>query len=144
MHGLVFVYYCPFDITQKDGFCFVFYFKWKYFFLIDHILSETICHFCFCLLFSNMYPKIKLMAKNWLDLCNFYSKVTFWIFVYENIFLFFFADFELFMFHNSIVKISEKLNKQNWLKICLQVTYPTDFCIICIHFYYVKKWKYLI
>ena len=31
------------------------------------------------------------------------------------------------MFHNNIVKISEKLNKRNLLKICLQVTYPTDF-----------------
>ena len=34
------------------------------------------------------------------------------------------------MFHNNIVKISEKLNKWNLLKICLQVTYPTDFYII--------------
>ena len=56
----------------------------------------------------------------------------------------FFAEFELLMFRNNIVKISEKLNKRNLLKICLQVTYPTDFCIICIHFYYGKKWKYLI
>ena len=48
------------------------------------------------------------------------------------------------MFHNNIVKISEKLNKQNLLKIYLQVTYPTYFCLICIHFYYGKKWKYLI
>ena len=51
----------------------------------------------------------------------------------------FFAEFELLMFHNNIVKISEKLNKQNLLKICLQVTYPTDSCINCIHFYYGKK-----
>ena len=45
------------------------------------------------------------------------------------------------MFHHNIVKISEKLNKQNLLKICVQVTYPTDFCIIFIHFYYGEKWK---
>ena len=45
------------------------------------------------------------------------------------------------MFHNNIVKISEKLNKQNLLKICLQVTYPTDFYIICIHFYLWEKVK---
>ena len=31
----------------------------------------------------------------------------------------------------------------NLLKIYLHVTYPRDFCIICIHFYYGKKWKYL-
>ena len=48
------------------------------------------------------------------------------------------------MFHNSTVKISEKMNEQKLLKICLQITYPTDFCIICILFYYRKKWKYLI
>ena len=43
------------------------------------------------------------------------------------------------MFHNNIMKISEKFNKWNLLKIFLQVTYPTDFCIICIHFYYGKN-----
>ena len=43
----------------------------------DHILSETICLFCFCVLFSNMYPKTKLTAKDWSDLCNFYSKEIF-------------------------------------------------------------------
>ena len=46
------------------------------------------------------------------------------------------AEFQLLMFHNSIVKMSEKLNKRNLLKICLLATYPTDFCIICIPFYY--------
>ena len=48
------------------------------------------------------------------------------------------------MFRNNIVKISEKLNNMYLLKICLQATYPTDFCIICIQFYYWEKWKYLI
>ena len=48
------------------------------------------------------------------------------------------------MFHNNIMKILEKLNKRNLFKICLQITYPTDFYIICINFYYGKKWKYLI
>ena len=48
------------------------------------------------------------------------------------------------MFHTNIVKISENLNKQNLLKICLQSIYSTDFCVICIHFYYGKKWEYLI
>ena len=46
--------------------------------MIDHILSETICLFCFCVLFSNMYRKIKFTTKNWSDLCNFYSKVILW------------------------------------------------------------------
>ena len=91
-----------------------------------------------------MYAKIKFIAKNWSDLCNFYNKVIFWNFCLRKYFLLFFAEYELLMFHNNIVKISEKLNKQNLLKICLQVTYPTKFCIICINFYYGKKWKYLI
>ena len=72
--------YCPFDISRKDVFCLAFYLKWKYFVLIDHILSETICLFCFCDLFSDMYPKIKFIAENWSDLCNFHSKVIFWNF----------------------------------------------------------------
>ena len=45
------------------------------------------------------------------------------------------------MFHNKVVKISEKMNKQTLLEICLQVTYSTDFCIICIHFYHGEKVK---
>ena len=136
--------YCPFDISLKDVFCSAFYLKWNYFVLIDHILSETFCLFCFCVLFSNMYPKIKFITKNWSHLCNFYSKVIFWKFYLRKYFLFFLAEFKSLVFHNNVVKISEKLNKQNVLKICLQVTYPTNFCIICSHFYYGKKWKYLI
>ena len=50
--------YCPFDIIE-EVFCLVFYFKRKYFILLDHILSETICLFCFCVLFSNIYTIIK-------------------------------------------------------------------------------------
>ena len=72
--------YCSFDISRKDVFCLVFYFKWKYFVLIDHILSETICLFCFCVLLSIFYSKIKFTAKNWSDPCTFYSKVIFFLF----------------------------------------------------------------
>ena len=125
-------------------FCLAFYLKWKCFVLIDYILSETICLFCFCVLFSNMYPKIKFIARNCSDLCNFYSKVFFLNFCLSKYLLLFFAEFELLMFHNTIVKILEKLNKWNLLKNCLQVTYPTNFCIIFIHFYYGKKWSYWI
>ena len=128
----------------KTFFCLAFSLKWKYFVLIDHILWETICLFCFCVLFSNMYPKIKFIAKNWSDLCNFYSRMIFLNFCLRKYFLIFFAEFKSLIFHNNIVKISEKLNKQNLLKICSQVTYPTNFCIICMHFYHREKWKYLI
>ena len=54
------------------------------------------------------------MAKYWSDLCNFYSKVIFLEFFTKKIFLIFFAEFELLMFHNYIVKTSEKLNKRNF------------------------------
>ena len=76
--------------------------------MIDYILSETICLFCFCVLFSNMNPKINFFARNWSDLCNFYSKAIFWNFCVSKYFLLFFAEFELLMFHNNIMKISEK------------------------------------
>ena len=79
---------CPFDISRKDVFCLAFSLKWKYFVLIDHILSEIICLFCFCVLFSNIYPKIKFIAKNWSDPCNFYSKVIFWNFCLRKYFYF--------------------------------------------------------
>ena len=94
-------------------FCLTFYFKWKSFVLADHILSETICLFYFCVLFSNIYTKIKLTAKSWSDLCNFNSKGIFWNFYLRKYFSLSFAEFELLMFHNKIVKISEKLNKWN-------------------------------
>ena len=58
-----------------------------------------------------MYPKIKFIARNRSDLCNFYSKAIFLNFCLSKYFLLFFAEFELLMFHNNIVKISEKLNK---------------------------------
>ena len=39
--------------------------------MIDNILSETICHFCSCALFLNIYSKINFIAKNGSDLGNF-------------------------------------------------------------------------
>ena len=87
----------------------------------------------------NLWPKIGLTYVISI------VKRFFWNFCPRRFCLLFFAEFELLMFHNkNIVKISEKLNKRNFLKLCLQVTYPTDFCIIFIHFYYGKNWKYLI
>ena len=56
-------------------------------------------------------------------------------------FLLFFAELKLLMFHNNIVKICENFRKIEQAELVenLQVTYPTDICIICIHFYYGKK-----
>ena len=84
------------------------------------VLSEIICLFCFWVLFSNIYPKIRFMTKNCPDLCNFYSKVLVWNFCLRKYFVLFFAEFELLM----------PLNKRNMLKICLQISYLTDSCII--------------
>ena len=52
------------------------------------------------------------MAVNWSDLCNFYSKVIFWNFCLRKYFLLFFVEFELLMFHNNTVKISEKIEQE--------------------------------
>ena len=69
---------------------------------------------CVCVLFSKIYPKITFTAKNWSDLCNFYSKVIFFfffvLFCIGKYFLLFHAEFELLMFCNIFVKISDKLN----------------------------------
>ena len=73
-----------FDITQKDVFAWRFILNENILFWMT-ITSKTISPFCFCVLFSNMYPKIKLMAKNWSDLCNFYSKVIFLEFLIKKI-----------------------------------------------------------
>ena len=118
----------------------------KIFFSDWHIL-ETICLFCFCVLFSNIYPKIKIYDQNlvWhaISIAEWFVFLNFCLWKYS---LLFFAVLELLMLYNNIVKISEKCNKRNLLIICFQVTstYPTDFCIIFIHFYYGKQWKYLI
>ena len=84
----------------------------------------------------NLQPKI--------DLTYAISTVKwfFWNFCLRKYFLLFFVEFESLMFHTNIVDISEKMNKRKLLQICLKVTYPTDFCIICIHFHFGRKWKY--
>ena len=60
--------------------------------------------------FSNIYHIIDFRTKNGSDLCNFYSKLDFFKFFIRNIFCFC-SVFELLMFHNNTVKISEILNK---------------------------------
>ena len=108
----------------------------------ENILSETICRFCFCAMFSNIYRKLNFMAKIGSDLCNFYSKLEFldlfFIYIYV-LFLLFCTDFKLMMFYYNIVKISRILNKKNLLKNCIQTNYPIDFCTFCDHFYYGKN-----
>ena len=142
--GFTLHYYCPFDISRKDVFCLAFHLKWKYFVLTDHILSETICLFYFCVLFSNSYTKIKFTAKSWSDLCNFYSKLIFWNFLSKKIFF----SFPLLNLNYWCFTILWKFQK-NWTSgtswksgsklPTLQISAWFGFI-----FYYGKKWKYLI
>ena len=137
--------YCPFDITRKDVFCLAFYFERKYFVLNDHILSETICLFCFCVLFSNMYPKIKFMTKIWSDLCNFYSKVIFLEFLIKKVIF-------IFLCRNWFIGVSQQYCenfrkiKQAELVENLPPSYLPYRFLHNLHsfFYYGEKWKYLI
>ena len=107
---------------NKNVFFFVFFY---------HILSGTICRFYFCALFSSIYCKFNFTAKN--------EPRYFFI---RNYILFLISDAKLLMSHNSIVKLSGVLNKWNFLKTCIQSTYPINFCIICSNFYYGlwRKW----
>ena len=50
------------------------------------LMMDSYSLFCFCILFSNIYPKIKFTAKNWSDLYK--VKWFFFIFLLENIFYF--------------------------------------------------------
>ena len=132
--------YCPFDIFLKDVF---FFFFCLTFILDDNLLFWltisyqkpfvfSVSLFCFQIftIKFNLWPKVGLTYAISI------VKWFFFNFCLRKYFLLFFAEFELLMFYNSIVKISEKLNKWNLLKIGLQVTYPTDFCMIWLHFYY--------
>ena len=121
------------------------FFAWR-FILNENILFRlTISYkkpFAFSVsVFCSQIFKVKFNSQPEISLTYAISivKRSFGVYVLVNIFLLFLAEFELLIFHNNIVKISEKFNKRNLSKICLQVTYPTDFCIFCIHFYYGKK-----
>ena len=81
---------------------------------LGKIFFLAICLFFFLYLKLNLRPKIGLTYALSIINCffpfNFFSK---------KLFLLFFAEFKLLIFHNSIVKSSEKLNKRNVLKILL-------------------------
>ena len=138
------VYYCPFDISWKDIFCLVFYFRWKSFVKIDHILSKTICLFCFCVLFSNIYTKIKFTAKSGSDLCNFYSKVIFWNFCLRKYVLFSLLNLNCWCFITILWNF-----QKNWTSgTCWKSGSKLPFLHISAWFGFIftlgKKWNYLI
>ena len=83
----------------------------------------------------NLLPKIGLTYAIIVS----YSKVALWNFCLRKYFLLFFSEFKLLMFHNNIEKISENLNKQNLLKICLQIIYGTLFLYFLHSFFTMGK-----
>ena len=90
-------------------------------------------------LFSNINPKIKFTAKNWPDLCNVYSKVMVLNFSLRKYFVLFFAEFKLLMFHNNIVKISEK-NEQAELVENLPPSYLPYISLHNLHVHPFFRW----
>ena len=108
MHTFIehWIAYRSLDITRKDVLSLEFYFKWKYFILIDHILSETIVFSVSVFLFSNLRPKIKFCPKIGLTYAIYIVKYLVWKFFPRKCVLLFFAELDLLMFHNNIVKIS--------------------------------------
>ena len=94
---------------------------------------------------SQIYTlKLNLSPKVGLTYAISIVKWFFEMFVLVNIFYLFLLNLNYWCFTTILWKFQKKMNKQNLSKICLQVTYPTNFCIIFIHFYYGKKWKYWI
>ena len=84
----------------------MFYFKGKH--LFDSINHLFLWNY-FCALFSNIYPKINFMVKNWSDPCIFYSEQIFW----------------------------EKKQQKTTIKYFF--IYPTNFLTIDISQYYCKN-----
>ena len=100
--------------------------------LIDHILSETICLFCFCVLFSTIYPKIKLKKKKkkkkkktGITYTISIVKWYFGIFILTNVFSVFFGNLQSFMVHDNIVKPSEFWKKKKKKKKKNASSWPT-------------------
>ena len=105
-----------------------------------------------------MYPKIKFIAENWSDLCNFYSKVISWNVCSRKYFFYFSllnlnywrsigraelwaALYYLLVFHNNIMKNSEK-NEQAELVENLPPNYlPYKFLLNLHSFLLLEKVK---
>ena len=123
--------YCPLGITRKELFCFAFILNENILFWLTisyqkpFIFSVSVfCSQIFTLKL-NLQPKIGL---------TYAISIVKWFFFYflckKAGFLFSLLNLNSWMFHNNIVKISEKWTYANMLKTCLQFTYPKDFCII--------------
>ena len=109
--------------------------------ILPHQHQVILCHLQLCLNLSSAFNDcLHIESPLSGELCYLLTTLV-WNICRSKFVLLFFAEFELIMLHNNTVEILEKLNKQNLLKICLQATYPTDFCIIFSINIYLKKKK---
>ena len=99
--------YCRFDISRKTFFAWRFNLNENILFWLTisyqkpFVFSVSVFCFQICTLKLNLLPKIGLTYAISI------VKWFFWNFCLSKYFLFFFAEFELLMFNNNIVKISE-------------------------------------
>ena len=105
-------------------------------FIVPHVDIELEDNKQFISNIPRIYLRIKFKTKHWSDLCDIYSKVIFLEFLSKKIFFTFLCWIYII---DASQQDCENFRKNDLLKICLQVTYPTNFCIICIYFYYWKR-----
>ena len=128
---------------MKNFFLFFFFFFFPFFFLFWLTISyQKPFLYSVSVLWSQIFTlKLNLQPKVGLTYAISIVKWLVWNFKLRKHFLVFFAAFELWLFYNNIAKFQKKKkqkSKRNLLKLCLQFTYTTDFCIICIYFNYGK------
>ena len=130
---------------EKTFFCSALYSKWKCSILINHILSETICLFCFCALFSNIYCKINFTTQNGL---TYAISIVNWIFgkkLLEINFLLFFRILNYFCSITILWKLQKFWTSGICWKPASKLSTLSIFCLICSHFHYWKNglfWKF--
>ena len=94
-------------------------------------------------IFSQIFTlKFTLRQKLSLDWAMAIVKWFFGLFVSEIIFLLFFPELNHWCSTTKLLKFQRK-RKVELVKIGRQVNNPKGFCVICIHFHFGKKWKYL-
>ena len=101
------------------------------------VFSASMLCFQIFTLILNLRPKIGL---------TYAISIVKWYFLYfclSKYFYFSLLNLNYWCFTTILWKFSEKIEQVELVENLPQITYPTGFCIIFIHFYYGKKWKYL-
>ena len=97
--------------------------------------ASMLCFQIFLIL--NLRPKIGL---------TYAISIVKWYFLYfclSKYFYFSLLNLNYWCFTTILWNFSENIEQVELVENLPQITYPTGFCIIFIHFYYGKKWKYL-